>query len=70
MPADKRVYFVTFNALPINESNANSAVANSIALNTVASANGMPSSPTAFHAHDEKIAEGTAQQTIARTESK
>ncbi len=57
-------------ALPSAESDANIAVANTIALNTVTNASGMPSSPAAFHAHDENIAAGTAQQTMVRTESK
>jgi hypothetical protein len=54
--------------LPIAESIANRAVANTIALTTVAMASGTPSSPNLFHVHEDMIAAGTAQQRIAITE--
>jgi hypothetical protein len=59
-----------FNALPIAANAANNAVANTIAEKTVARDNGMPVKPNAFHPSQDNTAAGTAQQIMARTESK
>ncbi|MFM7294116.1 MAG: hypothetical protein ACKO1K_04805, partial [Burkholderiales bacterium] len=60
-------YLVILSALPIAESIANNAVANTIAVTTVAMASRTPSSPNFFHVQEDMIAAGTAQQRIAIT---
>jgi len=61
---------VIFNARPIAAKAAKKAVANTIAENTVASDNITPVKPNTFHPSHDSTAAGTAQQMMARTESK